>query len=114
MPVLVHSRWDSRGARVALRLTLVILGVLLAVLQYRLWLSDEGFREVARLSRLIGEQQTENAELASRNRRLEAEIADLRDGGDAVEEQARVDLGLIGERETFFVLPPAEAGSEQP
>ncbi len=98
----------------ALRLTLVILGLLFAALQYRLWVSDEGFREVARLSRLIREQHSENAELASRNRRLEAEIADLRDGGDAVEEQARVDLGLIGERETFFVLPPAEATGEQP
>jgi len=99
---------------VALRLTLVILGLLFAALQYRLWVSDEGFREVARLSRLIRAQHSENAELASRNRRLEAEIADLRDGGDAVEEQARVDLGLIGERETFFVLPPAEAAGEQP
>jgi cell division protein FtsB len=99
---------------VALRFTLVILGLLLAGLQYRLWLSDDGFREVARLSRLTREQQSENAELTSRNRRLEAEIADLRDGGDAVEEQARVDLGLIGERETFFVLGPAESGPQQP
>lgn len=98
----------------ALRLTLLVLGLLLAALQYRLWLSDEGFREVARLSRLIEQQQSENAELGSRNRRLEAEIADLRDGGDAVEEQARVDLGLIGEQETFFVLGPAEAASDQP
>lgn len=81
-----------------------LLAILMVMLQVRLWVSDDGYREVARLSVLIGEQTAENARLNQRNQRLEAEVIELRKGDTAVEERARADLGLIGPGETFYLF----------
>jgi cell division protein FtsB len=81
-----------------------LLAFLLVLLQVRLWVSDDGYREVARLGTLIGEQEAENARLTQRNQRLEAEVVELRKGDSAVEERARADLGLIGPDETFYLF----------
>ena len=81
-----------------------LLVVLLLLLQVRLWGSDDGYREVARLATLIGEQASENVRLGQRNQRLEAEVIELRKGDGAVEERARADLGLIGPYETFYLF----------
>lgn len=97
-----------------LRLAVLTLVILLGLLQVRLWVSDDGFRDVSRLSQQIAQQREENAALGLRNERLEAEIVDLRAGYQALEERARADLGLIGPRETFFVFGeqlPARAGT---
>lgn len=97
-----------------LRLAVLTLVILLGLLQVRLWVSDDGFREVSRLSLQIAQQREENAALTQRNERLEAEIVDLRAGYQALEERARADLGLIGPRETFFVFGeqlPARTGT---
>jgi len=74
------------------------------LLQYRLWLSDDGLSEVLRLRAAVSAQQTENARLSERNRRLAAEVRDLKQGYAALEERARNDLGMIGGNETFFQL----------
>lgn len=95
-----------------LRLAVIVLVLLLGMLQARLWVSDDGLREVARLGHQIQLQQAENARLELRNRRLEAEIADLRTGREAIEERARTDLGLIGPQETFFVFGAGVAAPE--
>jgi len=88
----------------------VLLGSLL-LLQYRLWLSDGGVREVWRLEREIAAQQQENARLADRNQTLAAEVRDLKDGRVAIEERARTDLGMVRGNETFFqIVAPGEAG----
>jgi cell division protein FtsB len=79
------------------------LVVLLALLQLRLWVSEDGYRGVAQLRNQVSAQRTENRELADRNRRLDAEVADLRQGFSALEERARSDLGLIGANESFFI-----------
>jgi len=81
-----------------------LLSVLLVLLQVRLWASDDGYREVARLASLIDDQTAENSRLDQRNRRLEAEVVELRKGDGAVEERARADLGLIGPDETFYLF----------
>lgn len=81
-----------------------LLAVLLVLLQVRLWVSDDGYREVARLGTLISEQAAENVRLTQRNQRLEAEVVELRKGDSAVEERARADLGLIGPDETFYLF----------
>jgi cell division protein FtsB len=97
-----------------LRLAVLTLVILLGLLQARLWVSDDGFREVSRLNQQIVQQRDENAGLRQRNERLDAEIVDLRAGYQALEERARADLGLIGPRETFFVFGeqlPARAGA---
>ena len=83
----------------------MLLGGLVAVLvllQYRLWLSDEGMREVWHLSSAVESQRTDNAVLAERNAQLRAEVADLKHGLTALEERARHDLGMITVTETFY------------
>ena len=81
--------------------------VLLVLLQYRLWLGDGGMREVTRLRAEIEQQQSENESLRERNRTLAAEVQDLKKGTMAIEERARTDLGMVGQRETFYqvVMP---------
>ena len=90
------------------RLSLGILLLLLVALQTRLWLSDGGYREVWRLRQQVSEQTAQNDHLVLRNAALEAEVADLKGGLAAAEERARTDLGMIGERETFYQVVPAE------
>ncbi len=66
------------------------------------------------LERQIKAQTSENRSLADRNARLDAEVADLRDGFSALEERARADLGLIGADESFYLLAQPEHESGQP
>ena len=93
-----------RGEILVMRAGIGLLSVLFLLLQVRLWVSDDGFREVSRLTTLIGAQTAENARLGQRNQRLEAEVVELRKGDGAVEERARADLGLIGPDETFYLF----------
>ena len=86
----------------ALGLLTVVLG-----LQYRLWLSSDGVREVARLSEAVERQKAENEELMARNQQMVAEVADLKAGMAAIEERARSELGMIGRNETFYQVVPA-------
>jgi cell division protein FtsB len=74
----------------------------LAFLQYRLWVSDEGMREVWHLATAVESQRADNAVLAERNSQLKAEVADLKQGLTALEERARHDLGMISVTETFY------------
>ena len=83
----------------------------LILLQYRIWISDDGLRGVERLQHAVRAQQTLNAPLSQRNSRLEAEVEDLKSGTAAIDELARSDLGMIGPNETFYqVVEPAPAG----
>ena len=94
-----------------LRLVAVLLLAALLVLQYRIWASPSGMREVWRLERAIEAQVDENERLADRNRTLAAEVRDLKEGKKAIEERARTDLGMVRANETFFqVVPPSDAG----
>jgi cell division protein FtsB len=79
----------------------------LLLLQYRLWLSNDGVREVLRLRSAVAAQQGENSRLAERNRQLAAEVRDLKQGYAALEERARTDLGMIAANETFYQVVPA-------
>jgi len=78
----------------------------LLLLQYRLWLSGDGVREVWRLRSAVALQQSENARLSGRNRQLGAEVHDLKQGYQALEERARSDLGMVAGNETFFQVVP--------
>ena len=82
----------------------VLLGSLLALVQFRLWVGDESFAEVWRLRQAIDQQTSENALLQSRNQRLEAEVRDLKTGLEAVEERARLELGMIRKDEIYFQI----------
>lgn len=76
--------------------------LVLAALQYRLWLSDDGIRSVMNLRESVATQQSENDSLGQRNGQLAAEVKDLKEGLNAIEERARNDLGMVGANETFF------------
>lgn len=83
------------------------LAVAVILLQYRVWLSDGGVREVDRLQRAVAVQRADNGQLEERNRQLAAEVRDLKTGMDALEERARSDLGMIARNETFYQVVPA-------
>lgn len=90
-----------------MRSVILILFVILVMLQFKLWLGEGGVREVARLEARVETQKLGNDELLQRNERLQAEVEDLRDRLDAVEERARNELGLIKPAEEFYqVVPP--------
>ena len=76
--------------------------LVLALLQYRLWASDDGVRSVSALRASVKAQAAENAGLARRNAQLVAEVRNLKEGLGAIEERARNDLGMVGVGETFF------------
>lgn len=99
-----------------MRVFSAILGLALVFLQYRLWLSDQGVREVSRLQAAIESQAAANHEQGERNRQLVAEVIDLKGGLTALEERARSELGMVGHSETFYQVvtaatpaPPAPA-----
>ena len=92
-----------------MRILLFSLVLILALVQARLWLSDEGLREVWRLQAQLAERTEENRQLAARNAALEGEVADLKQGLAAAEERARTDLGMIAEGETFYQITPYRA-----
>src|SRR4051812_840496 len=91
-------------------LALSLLAVVLA-LQYRLWMSEDGVRELARLDAAVERQKAENEELEARNQQMVAEVADLKAGMTAIEERARSELGMIGRNETFYQVVPARSQS---
>lgn len=86
----------------------IALGVVIAVLQYRLWLSDSGVREFARMQQAVTQQRAQNAVLVERNRQLAAEVRDLKTGMAALEERARSELGMISRNETYYQVVPAK------
>lgn len=85
-----------------MRVLVVILVVVLGTLQYRLWVGDRSLVEYWRLEDAIAAQNEENEALENRNALLGAEVRDLKEGLEAIEERARRDLGMIRKDETFF------------
>jgi cell division protein FtsB len=84
--------------------------VVVVLLQYRIWLSEGGVRELHRLEAAVAAQRAENDQLGERNRQLAAEVHDLKNGMQALEERARSELGMIASNETFYqVVPPRSA-----
>lgn len=84
-------------------LLLIALAVFIG-LQYSLWVGEGGVRDVRRHKASIAVLQKENEKLSERNRVLEAEVRDLKSGLEAVEEHGRLDLGMIKNDETFFLV----------
>jgi cell division protein FtsB len=83
------------------RLTAILL-VFLMVLQYHLWFGSGGLLRSWQLEDRVAQQKAENGKLDERNKALEAEVRDLKQGIEAIEERARTDIGMIKKDETFF------------
>lgn len=93
---------------------LLVLAVLLAWLQYRLWFGKGGQREVDALQDQVTQQAYDNTGLEQRNDVLAAEVKDLKSGEAAIEERARSELGMIKPGETFYrVVDESRAAPEQ-
>ena len=80
----------------------VVLLALLGLIQYPLWLGKGGWLRVWDVDRQIAAQREMNAKLKVRNGALDAEVRDLKQGLEAIEERARSELGMIRQDEIFF------------
>ena len=81
---------------------LIIL--LIVLLQARLWAGEGSLVQAWQLQEQIEHQEEVNDNLSARNDELFAEVGNLGEGSRAVEERARVNLGMIREDETFFLV----------
>jgi cell division protein FtsB len=93
---------------------ILVLAALVLMLQYRIWLSADGTREVLQLRDAVAAQSTENQRLVERNRQLAAEVRNLKQDFQALEERARSELGLISANETYYQVVPRAAPKVEP
>lgn len=85
-----------------LPLTPVLLAALIALMQYPLWLGKGSWLRVWDLDRQIQAQKEINRKLQVRNSAIEADVRDLKQGLEAIEERARYELGMVKPDEVFF------------
>ena len=90
-----------------MRWLIALLLIVLVLLQFKLWFGEGGATDVRRLEARVAEQTEKNTALETRNAELRAEVEDLRERLEAVEERARSELGLIKEGEEFYQVVPA-------
>ena len=81
----------------------ILLGILIG-LQYPLWLGDGGLLALLKLKQEISTQKSENVQLRERNLALEAEVRDLKEGLEMVEEKARLELGMVKPNEILVQI----------
>ncbi len=93
-----------------MRAVIVLLLVLLGGLQYRLWVGDGSLAEIWYLKQQLLARQEQNAAQRARNRQLEAEVQDLKQGLGAIEARARRELGMIRKDETFYMIVQGHDG----
>ena len=82
----------------------IILLVLLIALQINIWVKKDGYKKMKEIENLIALQTIENENMTIRNNRLKEEIKDLKNGQDAIEEKARIDIGMVKEGEEFYLI----------
>lgn len=87
-----------------MRAFVLALVVALALIQYPLWMGKGGWLRVWEMERQVGAQHDLNAGLRLRNAALQAEVRDLQNGTEAIEERARQELGLVSEGELFVQI----------
>ena len=78
---------------------------LIAMLQYPLWLGKGGWLKVWEFDRQLQQQKEVTRKMEIRNAGLDAEVRDLKQGYDAIEERARFELGMIRQDESFVQIP---------
>ena len=81
-----------------------ILGALIVAIQFPLWLGKGGWLRVWELDQQVAAQRAQNAKLEARNAGIAAEVRDLKQGLEALEERARYELGLVRPDEVFFQI----------
>jgi cell division protein FtsB len=82
-----------------------ILSAFIVAIQYPLWLGKGGWLRVWDVDRQVAAQGAKNESLEIRNSALAADVRDLKQGTDAIEERARYELGMVKNDELFFQVP---------
>jgi len=85
-----------------MRLLTLTLALLIAALQYPLWLGKGSWLKAWEVDQELAKQNDENTRLKARNASLDAEVKDLKTGYEAIEERARSELGMVKQDEIFF------------
>jgi cell division protein FtsB len=97
-----------------MRVLALTLAALILLLQYPLWLGKGSWLRVWELDRQLQAQKVENARLEERNNVLDAEVRDLKQGFEAIEERARYELGMIRQDEIFFQVVRSAQPAQTP
>jgi len=97
-----------------MRALAIILGALIILIQYPLWLGKGGWLRAWEVDRQLAAAKGKNAELETRNGGLSAEVRDLKNGTDAIEERARYELGMTRPDEVFYQYPDENRGQSPP
>lgn len=87
-----------------MKLLSFILLLLIAAMQYPLWYGKASWPKVWQVDQGVVAARENNLILQNRNNKLEAEVNDLKQGLEAIEERARSDLGMIKEGEILFQI----------
>ncbi len=90
-----------------MRIVTLILVALLALVHAELWFGASGVRRVSDLGERLAEQRSSNAVARQRNEQMTAEVRDLKEGLEMVEEKARYELGMIKPDEIYVQVAPA-------
>ena len=99
--------------RLAVHIVLAVaLSALIILIQWPLWLGKGSWLRVSEVDRQVGAQREKNTQLEVRNAGLAAEVRDLKQGTEAIEERARSELGMVKQDEIFFQIldDPRNAG----
>ena len=80
------------------------LVLVLASLQHKLWFGDGGIFQSMQVEKKLEIQQANNLKMAAQNRAIEPDIAELKSGDQALEEQARFDLGMVKQGEVYYQI----------
>jgi cell division protein FtsB len=94
-----------------MKLVTLALIALVALLQYPLWLGKGSWLRVWEVDQQLRAQRETNQKLRARNAALDAEVGDLKQGLDAIEERARSELGMIKQDEMFFQILDNQRGT---
>lgn len=85
-----------------MRIVVGLLILALVSLQYKLWLGDGNVFQWRQLEKKLADNEAENKRLVARNRAVEADVLELKSGEQALEEQARHELGMVKEGEVYY------------
>ncbi|MGH6610012.1 MAG: cell division protein FtsB [Burkholderiaceae bacterium] len=99
-----------------MRIVAIVITALLIAIQWPLWFGKGGWLRVWELERQLIAQRGVNGALNARNAELAAEVASLREGGEAIEERARHELNMVRDGEVLFqiVTPRQEVAKTTP
>jgi cell division protein FtsB len=93
-----------------MKILAAVLGALIVLIQYPLWLGKGGWVRAWEVDRQLSVQHEKNFQLERRNAGLAAEVTDLKQGTEAIEERARYELGLVRGDEIFFQIEEKDRG----